>query len=82
MSTKPPFLKDSSSAASAPKDPFADRPQKMGEMEDDGSDNDNFPNRPQPMGAPKGNPESIPQGGNLPYPGPPPAPKLPFKLGK
>ncbi len=80
MSTKPDFLKSTSSAA--PKDPFADKPQPMGGDDDADANDDNFPNRPQPMGAPKGNPESIPQGGNLPYPGPPPAPRLPFKLGK
>ncbi len=82
MSTKPSFLSGGASA-SAPKDPFADRPQKEGSSSDGCDANDeNFPNRPQPMGKPAGNPQSVPSGGKLPYGSPPAAPKMPFKLGK
>lgn len=81
---KPSFLKDSVSS-SAPKDPQPNRPQKEGSSSDTGSgtlDTEKFPNRPQKTGEMSGNPKSVPDGGKLPFPGPPPAPKTPWKLGK
>ncbi len=81
---KPPFIKSTSasSPASGSKGKFEDRPQKSGSTnQPDGCDEKNFPNRPQPKGEPKGNPQSVPSGGKLPYSSPPKAPGKPFKLG-
>lgn len=83
---KPPFLKDSSASTAAPKDPQPNRPQEMGgndSAETSALDEEMFPNRPQKMGEdPTINPKSTPAGGPLPFPGAPPAPKAPWKLGK
>jgi hypothetical protein len=78
--SKPEFLKQPK--ASAPKDPFPNRPQPEGGSNKPDGGNEKFPNRPQPMKEQSGNPKSIPSGGKLPYPGPPATPKAPFKLGK
>lgn len=81
-----PFLKGNpATSASAPSDAQkgADRPQKEGgSNKPDGSDEKRFPNRAQPMKETKGNPESIPSGGKLPFPGPSKPTATPFKLGK
>lgn len=82
-----PFLKGNpATSASAPSDAQkgADRPQKVGggENKPDGSDEKRFPNRPQPMKEYKGNPESVPSGGKMPFPGPSKPTATPFKLGK
>lgn len=81
-----PFLKGNpATSASAPSDAQkgADRPQKEGASnKPDGSDEKRFPNRPQPMKETKGNPESIPSGGKLPFSGPSKPTATPFKLGK
>ncbi len=80
--SKPPFLSSTSTSASGPKDPFADRPQKDGGSADyKGGADENFPNRPQKTGGPTGNPQSVPQGGTSPFPAMP-KPAVPFKLGK
>ncbi len=81
---KPPFLEGSSSggaSASSEKDRFPNRPQKSGATnQPDGQDEENFPNRPQEKGGTSGNPQSVPSGGKLPFPGAPKDPGKPFKL--
>lgn len=80
--SKPPFL-GATPKASAPKDPYPDLPQKDGSSSDySGKTDENFPNLPQKMGGSKGNPQSVPSGGTMPFPGAPAAPAKPFKLGK
>jgi hypothetical protein len=83
--SKPPFLKGSgdsdSASASGSGGKFENRPQESGSTnEPDGSDEDRFPNRPQESGGMKGNPQSVPSGGKLPYKGAPASPGKPFKL--
>lgn len=81
---KPPFLsgQGSSSASGSGNPPYESRPQKEGGSNKPDGASEKFPNRPQPMGAPKGNPESVPGGGKLPYKGPSVPTKSPMKLGK
>lgn len=86
MANKPPFLEGNPAATSGGgpcHPPFENRPQKMGSTnQPDGGMGEKFPNRPQPAGSPKGNPQSIPGGGKLPYPGPSKPTPSPMKLGK
>lgn len=81
-----PFLQGNPAATSAAtagvNGPYPSRPQKDGSSSQQDGGNDKFPNRPQPMGAPKPNPQSIPNGGTLPYKGPSVPTQTPFKLGK
>lgn len=79
---KPPFISGSGGdSGGSSKDRFPNRPQESGATnQPDGQDEKNFPNRPQPSGEPKGNPQSVPSGGKLPYPGPAKDPGKPFKL--
>ncbi len=81
---KPPFLQNNpaASASSSGKDAFPNRPQKSGPNDKPDGGSEEFPNRPQKMGRDEGNSKSVPQGGNLPFKGPAPAPRAPFKLGK
>lgn len=82
---KPPFLQNnpaSSGASASANGPYESRPQKEGGSNKPDGENAKFPNRPQPTGAPKGNPESVPAGGKLPFKGPSQPTKTPFKLGK
>lgn len=85
-SSDAPFLKGNpATTCSAPTDDMkgADRPQKTGGSNNpDGSDEKRFPNRPQPMKESKGNPESVPSGGKMPFKGPSKPTDTPFKLGK
>ena len=80
---KPPFLKSTSSdssSSSSSKDRFPNRPQKSGSTNQPDGDSEKFPNRPQESGGTDCNPQSVPSGGKLPYPGPPKSPGKPFKL--
>lgn len=81
---KPPFLKNNpaTAPASASKDAFENRPQKMGGSNEPDGGSDKFPNRPQPMKPMEGNPKSVPAGGTLPFKGPSVPTRTPFKLGK
>lgn len=78
---KPPFLKGSTASSGKP-DPSPNRPQPSKGGEPGSAPADKFPNRPQPMGAPKGNPQSVPGGGTLPFKGPSVPTQSPFKVGK
>ncbi len=80
---KPPFLQNNPAAASSGKpDPAPNRPQKMGGSNKPDGASEHCKSRPQPMGAPKGNPQSVPGGGKLPYSSPSQPTQTPFKLGK
>lgn len=82
---KPDFLK-SPAASAAPKDPFANRPQKQGSISEEyGDDNGvipHFENRPQKQANPTPCVSPAPSGGKTPFGGPPYQPRLPYKLGK
>lgn len=80
----PPFLKDNPAATSSGKTPDVapNIPQKSGATGDAGKalDEKDFPNLPQKSGEPKGNPQSVPSGGKLPYTSAPANPGKPYKL--
>jgi hypothetical protein len=81
---KPPFIKSTSASspvgAASEKDRYPNRKQESGPRAQPDGGNENFPNRPQKSGGTDANSSSSPSGGTLPYPGPPTAPKKPFKL--
>lgn len=82
----PPFLANNPAASSGGKcaanPPYDDRPQKDGTSNSPAAaPTEKFPNRPQPTTKPAYNPESVPNGGTTPYPGPSQPTQKPFKLG-
>jgi len=85
---KPPFLQNNPATQSgvpvgSGNPPFDNRPQKQGRSAEGGlNGSEHFPNRTQPTRKEDANPQSIPSGGTLPFPGASKPTQTPFKLGK